>query len=155
MVEEATKNPLTKNTIIYVRKDWYNFFRKIKKNKNIMQVPELPYKGNERKDDPINWGSGGYAVLIAAMQFQNIYLLGFDLWPKQNHKFNNVYKGTANYNGIDSDPVDPCYWIYQIAKIITLFQDKNFYIINRSDWHIPESWKRSNVDFINIHDFCT
>jgi hypothetical protein len=153
MAEEATKNPLTKKTEIYVRHDWYHFFRKIKKNKNVKKVPDLPYKGNERKDDPINWGSGGYAILIAAMGFDEIYLIGFDLWANTNSKVNNVYKDTTNYSDADNDAVDPSYWIYQISKIFTLFRDKKFYIINDNQWHMPEPWKRSNVEFINMHDF--
>lgn len=153
MADEATKNPLTKQTDIYVRKDWYHFFRKIKKNKNIKQVPELPYKHNERRDHPDNWGSGCYAVLISAMEFEQIFLIGFDLYPNPNHQFNNIYKNTDNYNKDNDRPVDPLYWIHQISKIFTFYYTKKFYIINETNWKVPEQWRRSNVSFINIDNF--
>jgi hypothetical protein len=153
MADESTENPLTKQTEIYVRKEWYHFFRKIKKNKNIRLVPDLPYKGTERRDDPINWGSGGYAVLLAALEFDHIYLLGFDLYPNIDNKFNNIYKNSQNYNKEDDRPVDPSYWIHQIAKIFTLFREKNFYIINEEEWKIPDQWNRNNIQFIKIKDF--
>jgi hypothetical protein len=153
MVDESLKNPSTKQIEIYVRKDWFHFFRKIKKNKNIKLVPELPYQGTDQRDDPFNWGSGGYAVLIAAAEFQNIYLLGFDLYPNRFLKVNNIYKSTENYNAADSRPVDPSYWTYQIAKIFSLFKDKNFYVINEKDWARPPAWIKSNVDFLEIDQF--
>lgn len=153
MAEESTKNPCTKNTNIYVRKDWYHFFRKIKKNKNVKPVPDLPYKGTKPKDDPFNWGSGAYSILIAAQDFDEIYLLGFDLYPTLDLKYNNLYKNTVNYDDSQCKAVDPSYWIYQIAKIFTLFPRKIFYCVNDLRWKMPEQWLRQNVESIDITNF--
>ena len=60
---------------------------------NIQIVPDLPYVGDQRPDDPIHWGAGPYAVLLAAkMTTDDIHLLGFDLYSVDKH-VNNVYKG--------------------------------------------------------------
>ena len=153
MAEEATDNPETKNSLIYVREDWYHYFRKIKKNKNIRTVPELPYKGDLRQDQPINWGSGGYAVLLAAhLGFKEINLIGFDLFSR-NDKVNNLYKDTDNYSKSQSQPVDPSYWVYQLDKIFNLYPDTQFIISNDSYWVMPKEWRHSNIIFENISQY--
>ena len=148
MGEEAILSENTKHTKIYVRADWFNYFRKIKKDKRINKVPELPYKGNTKADDPIHWGSGPYAVLVAASleNVETIMLVGFDLYSS-NNTVNNMYKGTKNYSDKNSKPVDPSYWIYQIAKVFHHYPQKNFVILNDHKWEIPRQWKISNVSF--------
>ena len=150
MVEEAVNNPNTSNTVIYVREDWFKFYRKIQKHKNIQTVPVLPYAGELKQDKPDHWGSGGYAVLIAAeLGFENITLVGFDLYSK-NNQVNNIYKDTANYAKATSHSIDHNYWVYQIAKVFQYYPHINFTIINDYDWQMPKEWQQSNVNFSNI-----
>lgn len=150
MASEATANHQTKNTKIYVRPDWFHYFRKIQKNKNINVLPALPYTGNTKADDPMNWGSGGFAILLAAsLGFKDIEILGFDLYPVDK-SVNNVYKGTENYSGPDSKPVDPSYWIYQIGQIFKYYPDTNFIIRNFQTWETPLEWQKSNVKFFAL-----
>lgn len=149
MAEEATVG-CPAETLIYVREDWYHYFRKIKKNKSIRQVPDLPYKSIDRQDQPFHWGSGAYAVLLASnLDPSEIHLYGFDLYPI-NNKVNNIYKGTSNYAAPDSQSVDPSYWIYQISKIFDSFTDKQYIIHNYKDWIIPKEWQKNNVSFVAI-----
>lgn len=149
MVREALENPQYKEIPIWVRSEWYQFFRKIQKNKNIRELPQLPYQGTKRQDEPRNWGSGTYAVLLAALEFDSVDLVGFDLYGN-NKRVNNIYKGTSNYSGRDSSAVDPNYWIYQIGQIIKLFPRTRFNFINRQEWEMPESWKNKNARKLNI-----
>jgi hypothetical protein len=150
MAEEATNNPNTKNSQVYVRPTWFNYFRKIKKNKNVKHLPPLPYKGETKKDDPDHWGSGGFAVLLAAvLQYQYIELIGFDLYPT-DQAVNNIYKDTQNYAKLGSRPVDPSYWIYQIGQIFRYYPDTTFVIRNKALWKIPEEWQKNNVEFVAI-----
>ena len=144
MVEEAIISKNTHNTPIYVRPDWYRYFRKIRKDKRINQVPDLPYCGDTKKDDPIHWGSGPYAVLLGANLGSSVMMLGFDLYPV-NEKVNNIYKGTPNYKSADSNPVDPSYCIYQISKVFRSFPQKEFVIWNTRNWEMPNSWGLPNV----------
>lgn len=147
MGEEATQNFKTADTKIYVRPDWFHYFRKVKKNKNVYQVPDLPYVGNDKADTPINWGSGCYAVLLAAtLGHKEITLLGFDLYPIDD-QFNNVYKGTANYSKQGSQAVDPSYWIYQIGMVFKHFPETQFTITNIPNWIMPREWQYPNVKF--------
>lgn len=150
MAAEATANPNTKETLIYVRDSWFHFFRKIQKNKNIKLVPELPYKGETKKDDPNHWGSGGFAVLLAAsLGFDEIEIVGFDLYPIGD-SVNNIYKGTENYSRPESQPVDPSYWIYQIGKIFKCFPNITFIVRHKEYWLIPEDWRKNNVRFVAL-----
>ena len=150
MAVEATDNPNTKNTVIYVRDSWYHYFRKILKNKNIKLLPALPYTGETKKDDPEHWGSGGFAVLLAAsLGFEEIEIIGFDLYPI-DHTVNNIYKDTENYAKAGSRPVDPSYWIYQLGKIFQHYPNTTFIIRNNSLWQFPLEWQKSNVKFIAL-----
>lgn len=150
MVDESLENPSTKNTIIYTRHDWFRFYRKVKKNKNVMLLPELPYTGNEKVDHPDHWGSGPYALLVAALLgVKEIRLVGFDLYPTVE-KVNNLYKGTENYSLANSKPVDYSYWVYQINKIFYHFPNIQFVIYNKPDWEFPEYWTKNNVRFENL-----
>lgn len=133
---------LTSQIPIYTRTEWVNQFN----STQVIPLPELPYTGSSRADDPIHWGSGPYAVLLAATFGDKIKLLGFDLWGCGDY-INNVYKGTQNYNKSDYRAVDPSYWIHQISKIFECFPDKYFLIYNRPEWNMPNSWKRTNVEF--------
>jgi len=152
MADEAVKNPRVKQTVVYVRPSWFHYFRKILKNKNIREVPQLPYSGEMKQDQPDHWGSGGYAVLLAAsLGFEQIDVLGFDLYPV-NQKVNNLYKGTPNYAGIEAQSVDYSYWVYQLSQIFFYYPNIKFRIINHKDWLMPGSWQQSNVSFTTIDD---
>ena len=79
MVAESLENPYIEN--IHTRERYWHDFKKLKKEKRVNLLPALPYVGNDRADNPIHWGSGPYAVLLATtMNFNHIHLLGFDLY---------------------------------------------------------------------------
>lgn len=148
MVDEAVKSSNTSHTKIYARPDWFKYYRKIQKDKRIHQVPDLPYQGNLKQDDPVHWGSGTYAVLLAATlsKSESVLLVGFDLYPV-NERVNNIYKGTQHYKDSKSQAVDPSYWIYQIGKVFQHFSDTNFIVFNDLNWEMPKTWKHPNVSF--------
>ena len=172
MVEEAVNNLKNTDVKIYIRDDWFQYYTEIKKNKNILELPEIPYTPKYRQDEKRNWGSGTYGLLIAAqLGFKNVTLLGFDLYPisKDSYKIknggyvysykqetvNNIYKDTANYSNSTSQAVDPSNWIYQISRVFSLYPTINFNIINNSDWIMPKEWNYSNVSFTNIDELIT
>jgi hypothetical protein len=150
MVREALENFNTDQSVIHVRDNWHHYFRKILKNKHINLVPALPYQGESRADKPVHWGSGPYAVLIAAnLGFKEVTLLGFDLYGLHN-QVNNIYKGTDNYLHDKASAVDPSYWIYQIGKIFEHYPNINFKILNKNNWQLPTEWQTCNVEKINL-----
>jgi hypothetical protein len=129
---------------VYTRENWIDEFQAY----GIMTVPKLPYKGYERPDDPFQWGSGPYAVLLACGLSNDIKLVGFDLHSKDKY-MNNVYKDTNNYNRSDHHFIDPRYWIHQIGVLMEIYPDKRFTIYQK-DWQLPDQWKLPNVSLDNI-----
>ena len=144
MVNEALTNPEIKDTKIYTRPNWILQFKSFP---NVVEVPELPYKGSLREDDPWHWGSGPFAVLLAALLTESdVWMIGFDLHSKSK-TVNNVYKGSKNYSAALSSPVDPRYWIYQCQKIFAYFPNRRFFVFNEKDWKMPDTWMMPNVIF--------
>lgn len=132
---------------IYTRQRWL-----AGNHTELKSVPELPYQGTERWDDPFHWGSGPYAVLLAATLDNKVDMIGFDLWSHTG-TVNNLYKDTANYDHADKRAVDPRYWIHQIAKVFYCFPSTQFTIYQTAGWQEPEKWKLSNVEVDSISNF--
>ena len=140
MVKEAIDCNYNKRSKVYTRDDYYQGYPN---TKNLLVVPDLPYSGEQKQDDPFHWGSGPYAVLLACKLSDDIHMIGFDLHSKDG-KTNNVYKDTTSYNTADKTAVDPRYWIYQINKCMSLF-DARFIVYAEEEWQVPQAWKKPNV----------
>ena len=145
MVDEAAQKHADKFKFIYTREDWLNGRDHIK---NLLTVPELPYKGHQRPDEPFHWGSGPYALLLGALLDTTVKLIGFDLHSK-NTKVNNIYKDTKNYDPSTKTAIDPRYWIHQIGKVFECFPKHKFVIYTDNDWECPNFWNRPNVSVDN------
>ena len=148
MVNEAVERGTNENTLVYTRKDWYGNYKHIK---NIREVPDIPYEPSIRADEPFQWGSGPYAVLLAAKLSKErwVNLAGFDLYS--NDKLvNNVYKSTQGYDSKDKSAVDPRYWIHQIGKVFEHFPKTQFTIYRPLGWETPKAWIRPNVEVDKI-----
>ena len=147
MVQEAVNSNF--ENPVYTRTDWYKQFSFWS---NVRRVPELPYNGDKRPDDPFQWGSGGHALNLACiLQPKFVVMLGFDLYSTT--KFvNNVYKDTEHYLNADKNPVDPSYWIYQTAKIFEHYPKVKFIQIQPDDWEPPEEWEDYDNFFIDNAD---
>ena len=130
---------------VYTRQRWVPEFN----SEDVLSLPNLPYKGKNRQDDPFHWGSGPYAVLLATTMSKYIKLVGFDLYGI-NGKLNNMYASTNGYLNNDADEVDWTYWVYQIAKIFKLNPDKTFHIYNLENWILPKEWNFKNIKVDNV-----
>jgi hypothetical protein len=148
MVQEAVQAGYNNHSYIYTRSDWYKHFSHYPR---IRELPKLPYIGNQRWDDPFHWGSGPYAVLLAAKlaNKESVNLIGFDLYGNDN-LVNNLYKDTKNYAAAQSRSVDPRYWIAQIAKVFELFKHHQFVIYQNPEWTLPQAWIKPNVEVDKI-----
>jgi hypothetical protein len=148
MVQEAVRAEYNTCSYVYTRQDWYKQFAHYQR---IRELPKLPYTGDQRWDDPFHWGSGPYAVLLAAKLAEDepVKLIGFDLYSN-NNLVNNIYKGTPNYAVQHSRSVDPKYWIHQIAKVFESFKHQKFIIYQTAEWSLPTAWIRPNVEVDKI-----
>lgn len=148
MVEEALNAGANIDSLIYTRSEWYSRYHGFL---HVRELPGLPYKGSERWDEPFQWGSGPYAVFLAARYARERYvnLLGFDLYSKTK-TINNVYKGTPNYDDVDKKAIDPRYWIHQIGMVFNCFPKIQFTIYQEPDWELPKAWNYPNVTIDKI-----
>ena len=126
---------------IYTRQRWIPDFPK----QDVIALPDLPYEGNKREDDPFNWGSGPYAILLATTLSKYIKIVGFDLYGTEKGTTNNLYANTDGYKSSQDEAVDWSFWVYQISKIIEYNDDKTFHIYNTKEWICPENWKFENI----------
>lgn len=144
MCSEALNNGYTNP--LYTRSDWRSQFSYWK---NVRVLPDLPYEGDKRPDDPFQWGSGGHALNVACtLNPQFVVMLGFDLYGL-NKLTNNVYKNTEHYNGKEKDAVDPSYWIYQTAKLFEHYPKIKFLQIQPDDWEPPAEWEEFDNFYID------
>ncbi len=146
---------------LYTRPQWLKSFPKHK----FLEMPKLPYEGQERIDDPFHWGTGQFATLVAlsnghggwlGQKAQTIFLLGFDLYGvgKGKKLHNNIYKDTENYWATNRHAVPHHYWEYQMSKIFEHYPNVNFFQVNAEKWKIPKDWEQwPNFNFINLDEF--
>jgi hypothetical protein len=141
MVQEALTNGANQTAYVYTREDWVNQF----KSTRMRAVPKLPYEGTERWDEPFQWGSGPYAVLLAAKLCKGptVRLIGFDL-HSSTQTVNNVYKNSSNYDDANKRAVDPRYWIHQIGMVFSCYTKIKF-VIHNDNFELPKAWKYPNV----------
>jgi hypothetical protein len=142
MCQEAA-NTVGKGTVIYTRDDWYRQFAIWP---NVKRLPDLPYTGDRRQDEPFHWGTGPYAGVVALnFKPKAVFMLGFDLHPIEKDTVNNIYRNTKGYEYIKR-PVDPSYWIHQFHKLFESDPDIRWIVVNTPDWKMPEEWtKHKNV----------
>ena len=147
MVREAINHVNTQQSCVYTRQDWYEDF-------DVMPVPDLPYNGELRQDDPWHWGTGQFALLVA-LQYavtEHIHIVGFDLFGIEGY-VNNVYKNTKSYDVSSKQQVDPSYWIYQNKKIFEHYPKQKFNYYVEENFPLPESWKNiPNLKIIPLTD---
>lgn len=140
MVEEAVDNSFRKP--VYTRRDWASAFDSYG---NVIALPDLPYQGTLKQDDPWHWGSGPHACNLAAqMMPTEIHLWGFDLWSNDG-QINNVYKGTKNYDAVTHHAIDPRFWIYQLSRCFENYRNIMWIQHQTQGWKIPNSWNHSNL----------
>jgi hypothetical protein len=65
------------------------------------------------------YSSGPIATSLAAIDgHRQVYLLGFDMGPKENNQFNNIYAGTDFYKPPNALPTFTGNWVKQLVRIM-------------------------------------
>jgi hypothetical protein len=74
------------------------------------------------------FSSGPIAVGLAAMdRHLAIYLLGFDMGPTTDNRFNNVYADTEFYKKSASNPTYTGNWVRQLITIMKDYENTSFH----------------------------
>ncbi len=101
------------------------------------------------------YSSGPIAVSLAAMdQCPAIYLIGFDMGPTANNRFNNVYADTEYYKKSSSLPTFTGNWTRQIVQICRDFPKTSFHrVMGETTAAIAEFNSVGNLRHMPITDF--
>ena len=101
------------------------------------------------------YSSGPIAVGIAAVdKHLAVYLIGFDMGPNINNRFNNVYADTEFYRKSSSLPTYTGNWVRQIVTICRDFPKTSFHrVMGETTAAIPEFNNINNLRHMPITDF--
>lgn len=103
------------------------------------------------------WGfsSGPAALGIAAADGHDcIYMLGFDLGPTKDNKFNNVYADTEFYKTSRSVPTYTGNWVTQVSKVAKRFPDTQFIrLVGETTALLPDLQKIVNLEHRSLPEF--
>jgi hypothetical protein len=101
--------------------------------------------------------SGPIACAIAAQDgHDRIYLLGYDMGPNGNNRFNNVYAGTEFYKSPEASPTYTGNWIRQLAGVVQDFPNTKFIrVCGPLTADIKEFKNISNFEHIDMRTFLT
>lgn len=116
----------------------------------------LPESGAFTVPQPyFGYSSGPIAVALAAMDGHlEVYLLGFDLGPALDGRFNNLYADTAHYKRLGSQPTFTGNWIRQMARVMQDHRNTRFIRVHGATTHeIKEFGRVTNLDRMPVRDF--
>lgn len=101
------------------------------------------------------YSSGPIALALAADEDHTmIYIIGFDMGPASNGRFNNVYADTEFYKKSSSTPTYTGNWAKQMASVIKEHRRKNFVrVAGPTTAQVQEFKNLSNLTQISVEEF--
>ena len=101
------------------------------------------------------FSSGPVAVGQAALDgATSIYLVGFDLGPARNGRFNNVYADTEFYKKSSASPTFTGNWAKQLKTIMKDYPKNNFFrVVGETTAEIRDLIGLPNLTHIQMADF--
>lgn len=103
------------------------------------------------------WGfsSGPAALGIAAENgHKYIYMLGFDMGPTKDNRFNNVYADTEFYKTSQSVPTYTGNWVNQVTKVAKRHSQIQFVrLVGQTTAMIPELDRMENLIHQSLEEF--
>ena len=113
--------------------------------KGSLEIPK-PYFG---------FSSVPVATALAALDgHRKIYMIGFDMGPTEDKKFNNLYADTEFYKTSGSGPTYTGNWVKQIQQICRDFRETKFIrVCGNTTARLPELEGISNLSHLLIVEF--
>jgi hypothetical protein len=125
------------------------------KNKFYTRRPIAGLGAHRVPQQYFGFSSGPIATGIAAIDgYRKIYMLGFDMGPTSNGRFNNVYAGTEFYKDTDAHPTFSGNWVKQLTTVVKDFPNQFFIrVCGDTSAIIPELQNLTNMQSISIAEF--
>lgn len=101
------------------------------------------------------FSSGPIALGIAAQdKHHRIYMIGFDLGPDPEGKFNNIYAGTEHYKPRGAAATFTGNWVKQVIKVANDFPHLRFVrVMGETTADVSEFRALKNFEFMPIDHF--
>lgn len=101
------------------------------------------------------YSSGPIAVGLAAKDGnKRVYLLGFDIGPTVENRFNNLYAGTQFYKPPGANPIFTGNWIKQLIQVIQDHNNTEFIrVCGPTTARIPKLDSISGLEHMDIATF--
>ena len=101
------------------------------------------------------FSSGPIAAAMAAMdQATAVYLIGFDMGPTANNRFNNVYADTEFYKKSSANPTFTGNWVRQLITVARDFEKVSFHrVMGETTAEIKELVGIKNMRHMPMTDF--
>lgn len=111
--------------------------------------------GQKVPQEYFGFSSGPIAISLAAKdKHYRIYLLGFDLGPNGEGKFNNIYAGTEHYKPQGAAATFTGNWVKQVIKVANDFPHCEFVrVMGDTTAEVPEFRGLKNFSFITLDEF--
>ena len=110
-----------------------------------LEIPK-PYYG---------FSSGPVATALAALErYPRIYMIGFDLGPTEDKKFNNLYASTEFYKESSAVPTYTGNWVKQIKQICKDFSTAKFIrVYGATTTRLPDLDSIKNMEHLPLNRF--
>jgi hypothetical protein len=101
------------------------------------------------------FSSGPIAVSLAARdRYDPVYLIGFDMGPNQQGRFNNVYASTPFYKTQNSEPTFTGNWVRQLQRVLADHPTQTFIRVHGDTTaELPELESIKNLQNISMVEF--
>jgi len=96
------------------------------------------------------WGAGPTAIWMAAQDYDDLYMLGFD-FHGINGLLNNIYANTKSYRSSKARAPDHNTWVKNILTITTDYPKKKFTFVGKNQ--LTEFINCSNIIVLNYDEF--
>ena len=101
------------------------------------------------------FSSGPVATALAALEHhRKIYMIGFDMGPTPDKKFNNLYADSEFYKASNSAPTYTGNWVKQVQQICRDFKNATFIrVCGPTTARLSELDNISNLVHLPLNDF--
>ena len=124
-------------------------------NRMYTRRPLLGLGANRIPHPYYGYSSGPIAAALAAIDnHAQVFLIGFDMGPSPEQKFNNVYADTQFYKKSSAPPTFVGNWTRQLVQVTKNFPQCQFYrVAGKTTAPVPEFQNIKNLDSMPIEDF--
>ena len=125
------------------------------KNRFYTRKPEAKSGALRVPQEYFGYSSGPIAAALACLDHHDrVYLLGFDLGPNEQGRFNNIYADTEHYKNSSSVPTYTGNWVKQLMRIAGDHPRVKFFrVFGSTTADVPEFVSVPSMEKLDMAEF--